>query len=98
MPDDRIPDEGSIICNLQQLMDERQLSLAEVCRLTGLSRPTVRKLKYNRLEGVSMVTVARLCTVLKIGVGRLFTHKPKIQLLQEGSEYAEGETFVGARK
>ena len=93
MPDDRIPDEGLIICNLLQLMDERQLSLAELSRLTGLSRPTLRKLKHNRLEGVSMTTVARLCTVLRVGVGRLFTHKTKIQLIHEGTEFPEGETF-----
>lgn len=93
MPDDNIPDEGLIICNLHQLMDERQLSLAELCRLTGLSRPTVRKLKYNRLDGVGMVTVARLCTVLRVGVGRLFTHKTKTQLIHENSQHAEGETF-----
>ncbi len=93
MPDDSFPDEGLIICNLRKLMDERQLSLAELCRLTGLSRPTVRKLKYNRLEGVGMVTVARLCTVLRVGVGRLFIHKTKIQLIHENLQQVEGETF-----
>ena len=97
MSDDRFPDEGVITCNLRQLLDERRLSQAEVCRLTGLSRPTVRKLKYNRLEGVSMVTVARLCTVLKIGVGRLFTHKTKIQLIQKAMSEDEG-AFMGAHK
>lgn len=93
MPDDRIPDEGLINCNLQHLMNERQLSLAEVSRLTGLSRPTIRKLRNNRLEGVSMVTVARLCTVLRVGVGRLFTHKTAIQLINEKAEHDKGETF-----
>ena len=95
---DNFPDEGLIICNLQHLMDERQLSLAEVSRLTGLARPTVRNLKANRLAGVRWVTVAKLCTVLRVGVGRLFTHKTKIQLIKENKKHAEGETFVGARK
>jgi DNA-binding Xre family transcriptional regulator len=75
MSDSRFPPEGLIICNLQDLMDERHLSLAELCRLTGLSRPTVRKLRTNKFEGVSMVTVAKLCTALKVGVGVLLTHK-----------------------
>lgn len=98
MPKDIFPDEGLIICNLQHLMDERQLSLAEVSRLTGLARPTVRNLKANRLAGVRWVTVAKLCTVLRVGVGRLFTHKTNFQLFLEHEEESEGETFVGARK
>lgn len=90
----QFPREGLIICNLKHLMDERHLSIAETSRITGLSRPTVRKLKQNRFEGVSTVTVARLCSMLRIGVGRLFIHKTQKQLIAEYQ--SEGEAFVGA--
>lgn len=73
-------------------MDERRLSLAEVSRLTGLSRPTVRKLRTNHFEGVSMTTVARLCSALKVGVGVLLTHKSPSELK------AESGALVGAHK
>lgn len=94
MPNDEFPREGLIICNLKHLMDERHLSIAEISRLTGLSRPTVRKLKQSRFEGVSTVTVAKLCSTLRIGVGRLFVHKTKNQLIAEYQ--TKGEAFVGA--
>lgn len=92
MPDVQFPPEGLIICNLQALMDERGLKPVEVERLTGLSRPTVRKLRTNRFKGVSNTTVARLCSVLKVSVGVLLTHKPVTQL------QSDGKTLVGARK
>lgn len=95
MSNDEFPREGLIICTLKHLMDERRLSLAEVSRITGLSRPTVRKLKQSRFEGVSTVTVAKLCSMLRIGVGRLFVHKTQKQLIAE--RQSEGEAFVGAR-
>lgn len=95
MSNDEFPREGLIICNLKHLMDERHLSLAEVSRLTGLSRPTVRKLKQSRFEGVSTVTVAKLCSMLRIGVGRLFVHKTQTQLIAE--RQSKSEALVGAR-
>lgn len=95
MSNNEFPREGLIICNLKHLMDERRLSLAEVSRLTGLSRPTVRKLKQSRFEGVSAVTVAKLCSMLRIGVGRLFVHKTQKQLITEYQ--SEDEALVGAR-
>ena len=98
MSEDIFPDEGLIICNLQQLMDERQLSPTELCRLTGLSRPTVRQYRNNQIGGVRWGTVAKLCTVLRVGIGRLFTHKPKVRLVKENKKHSEGETFVGAHK
>jgi DNA-binding Xre family transcriptional regulator len=92
MPDAQYPPEGLIICNLQALMNERGLKPVQVERLTGLSRPTVRKLRTNRFNAVRMTTVARLCSMLKVGVGVLLTHKPIVQL------QSESETLVGARK
>lgn len=92
VPDRSYPPEGLVICNLQTLMDERRLSLAEVSRLTGLSRPTVRKLRANRFEGVSTATVARLCSALQVGVGVLLTHKSRSQLR------IERKALVGAHK
>jgi DNA-binding Xre family transcriptional regulator len=92
MPASNYPPEGLVICNLQALMDERHLSGAEVSRITGLSRPTVRKLRTNQFGGLSMATVARLCSALQVGVGVLLTHKPQVQLA------SEGEALVGAHK
>lgn len=92
MEDQKYPREGLIFCNLKELMDERRLTVAELSRVTGLSRPTVRNCRDNRFEGLSMVTVARLCSVLKVGVGVLLSHKTSNQL------EAENRALVGARK
>ena len=73
MPD-VIPQEGFVVCMLSDLMQERQLSTIQVARLANLSRPTVRKLRDNRVALVSMTTISKLCSGLNVGVGVLFRH------------------------
>lgn len=73
MPD-ALPPEGFVVCMLGQLMNERQLSIIQVCRIANISRPTVRKLRENRFDLVSMTTVSKLCSSLNVGIGVLFRH------------------------
>ncbi|MCK5548691.1 MAG: helix-turn-helix transcriptional regulator [Thermoplasmata archaeon] len=73
MPD-VIPQEGFVVCLLSQLMNERQLSTVQVARLANISRPTVRKLRDNKIKRVSMTTVSKLCSSLNVGIGVLFRH------------------------
>ena len=98
-----VPPEGTILCTLGQIMYERQLSVVDVARLANLSRPTVRKLRDNRADAVSMTTISKLCSSLKIGVGVLFQHIPRHaiesrQLSKEGLTIGNGEgrTLMGA--
>lgn len=69
-----LPPEGFVVCMLSDIMHERQLSTVQVARLANLSRPTIRKLRDNRFDRVSMTTVSKLCSSLKVGVGVLFRH------------------------
>lgn len=73
MPD-VIPTEGFVVCMLSNLMNERQLSTIQVSRIANISRPTVRKLRENRFDLVSMTTVSKLCSSLNVGIGVLFRH------------------------
>jgi DNA-binding Xre family transcriptional regulator len=69
-----IPPEGLVLCNLNRIMDERRLTVAETSRLSNLSRPTIRKLRDDPCSVVDTATVAKLCHALKLGVGVLFVH------------------------
>ncbi|NIN00496.1 MAG: helix-turn-helix domain-containing protein [candidate division Zixibacteria bacterium] len=73
MPD-AVPPEGFVVCNLSQIMDERQLGVQDVALIANLSRPTVRKLRDNRIERISMSTISKLCSSLHVGIGVLFRH------------------------
>jgi DNA-binding Xre family transcriptional regulator len=75
-----IPPQGRVICNLRSIMDERHLTVEDVARIAGLSRPTVRNLRTNRSMGVSLETVAKLCSFLRVGMGVLFTYKSRPEL------------------
>jgi DNA-binding Xre family transcriptional regulator len=95
MPD-AVPPEGMIVCTLSQLMNERQLSTIQVARLANLSRPTVRKLRDNRADRVSMTTISKLCSSLQVGVGVLFRHIPQHALIGIIDDYHEDQTLMGA--
>ena len=87
MPD-AIPPEGLVVCMLGNLMKERQLSTVQVCRIANISRPTVRKLRENRFDLVSMTTISKLCSSLNVGIGVLFRHYTlhewKLQKIEHG--------------
>ena len=87
-----IPPEGLIICNLNHLMNERRLTIAETARLANVSRPTIRKLRSDPASPVESTTVAKLCHGLKVGVGVLLVHRTKHQL------ETESQTLMGADK
>jgi len=88
----KAPPEGLIICNLNHLMNERRLTVAETARLANVSRPTIRKLRSDPASPVESTTVAKICHGLKVGVGVLLIHRTKQQL------DAERRTLMGTGK
>jgi DNA-binding Xre family transcriptional regulator len=96
------PQEGIVWCNLRRIMNERHLTVSKVARLANLSRPTVRKLRDNQINSVSMTTVAKLCSALKIGTGVLFSHFSSEKLLRMEIEFKDlqdsdaGRLLMGA--
>lgn len=57
---------------LWELMAERNLKITQVSKDTGLSRPTLNNIKFDRIKAIQMNTVDILCNYLRITPGELF--------------------------
>lgn len=57
---------------LWELMEERNLKITQVSKDTGLSRPTLNNIKFNRNKAIQIETIDILCNYFKITPGELF--------------------------
>ena len=64
---------------LRELLAERNLKITQVCKDTGLSRPTLNAIKYGRSKGIQLETIDVLCNYFKITPGELFTEVQPIK-------------------
>ena len=53
-------------------MAERNLKITQVSKDTGLSRPTLNNIKFNRNKAIQMETIDILCNYFRITPGELF--------------------------
>lgn len=66
--------EHQIRCNLDRLLEERNLSLVELSQQVGVSVANLSVLKNNRARAVRFSTLTALCQVLNCTPGDLFTY------------------------
>lgn len=71
MPPDQ---EHQIRCNLDRLLEERNLSLVELSQQVGVSVANLSVLKNNRARAVRFSTLTALCQVLECSPGDLLTY------------------------
>nr|DAT16287.1 MAG TPA: Cro/C1-type HTH DNA-binding domain protein [Bacteriophage sp.] len=64
---------------LWELLAERNLKITQVCKDTGLSRPTLNAIKYGRSKGIQLETIDVLCNYFKITPGELFAEVQPIK-------------------
>lgn len=57
---------------LWELMAERNLKITQLSKDTGLSRPTLNNIKFNRNKAIQMETIDILCNYFRITPGELF--------------------------
>lgn len=57
---------------LWELMAERNIKITQVSKDTGLSRPTLNNIKFNRNKAIQIETIDILCNYFKITPGELF--------------------------
>lgn len=74
MPPDQ---EHQIRCNLDRLLDERNLSLVELSQQVGVSVANLSVLKNNRARAVRFSTLTALCQVLDCSPGDLLAYNGK---------------------
>lgn len=66
-------DSSRVICHLDALLTQRDLSLTELSKRVGVSLANLSVLKNNRAKAVRYSTLIALCEVLDCQPGDLFT-------------------------
>jgi putative transcriptional regulator len=61
-----------IRCKLGDILHERRLSVADLQRMTGLSRGALDKLAHDRAASFDRKVMERICDALAIQPGELF--------------------------
>ena len=65
-----------ILCNLPVLLAERRMKVADLIRMTGISKSTMHKIYNEQTSRIDFETMDKICEALNIGVGDLFTYVP----------------------
>ena len=69
-----------ILCNLPVLLAERRIKVADLIRMTGISKSTMHKIYNEQTSRIDFETMDKICEALDIGVGDLFTYVPNESL------------------
>ena len=64
---------AGIVCHLDELLEERDMSLAELARQVGVTQVNLSILKNNRAKAIRFSTLIAICEVLEVQPGDLFT-------------------------
>lgn len=59
--------------NLAVKMAERKIKINELSKKSGISRPTLTSLYYERSKGIEFDTLERLCRALDIPIEEIIT-------------------------
>ena len=65
-------EESRIVCRIDQLLEQRGMTLAELSSRVGLSVVNLSILKNNRAKAVRFTTLTALCDALDCKPGDLF--------------------------
>lgn len=68
--------QGMILLRIEEAMRLRDLTVSQLSSLSGLSRPTIYKLKTEAVSRIEFDTLARLCHVLRLPIGKLIYYRP----------------------
>ncbi|WP_201548889.1 helix-turn-helix domain-containing protein [Psychrobacter sp. Pi2-1] len=72
-----------ILCNLPVLLAERRMKVADLIRMTGISKSTMHKIYNEQTSRIDFDTMDKICEALNIEVGDLFTYVPNESLDKE---------------
>jgi len=69
-------DDMTVVCQLDQLLADRGMTVAELSQRVGVTPVNLSILKNNRAKAVRFSTLIALCEVLGVQVGDLFAIEP----------------------
>lgn len=65
-----------IYSELQELLLKKRFTISDVSKGTGISRPTLTALTYNKSTGVQFDTLNTICAFLDVDISSIFTYLP----------------------
>ena len=66
-------DEGRILCHLDQLLADREMTLTELSKRVDMTLANLSILKNNRAKAIRYSTLTALCDALDCSPGELFS-------------------------
>jgi putative transcriptional regulator len=73
MAPDPTEEPHRVVCHLDRLLGEREMTLTELAARVGVTVANLSILKNNRARAIRFSTLTRLCDVLACRPGDLFT-------------------------
>jgi putative transcriptional regulator len=70
-------DEARVHCRLDELLDERGMTLARLAELVGVTVVNLSVLKNDRARAIRFSTLTAVCDVLQCEVGDLLVVTPR---------------------
>ena len=65
-----------ISCNLPVLLAERRLRVADLVRMTDISKSTLHRIYNDETTRIEFDTLSKLCQVLKVNPGDVLKYVP----------------------
>ncbi len=65
---------GTVTTRLDELLEEKNMTIAQLADATGLNPKTVHDLARGKYDRIGLSTIAVLCDALKIQPGDLFKY------------------------
>ena len=69
------PDDPAIHCLLDELLEERGMTLADLSKQIGITYANLSVLKNDRGRAIRFTTLAAICEALDCDVGDLFVYR-----------------------
>lgn len=66
--------------NLPVLLAQRRLKVADLIRMTGISKSTVHKIYNDQTTRIDFETIDKICEALDVQVGEIFEYVPNSDL------------------
>ncbi|MEV0952279.1 helix-turn-helix domain-containing protein [Promicromonospora sp. NPDC050249] len=70
-------DEARVHCRLDEMLDERGMTLAKLAELVGVTVVNLSVLKNDRARAIRFSTLTAVCDVLQCEVGDLLVVTPR---------------------
>lgn len=70
-------DDGRVHCRLDELLEERGMTLAKLAELVGVTVVNLSVLKNDRARAIRFSTLTAICDVLQCQVGDLLVVTPR---------------------